>query len=65
MTSLMNPRRLALAVAVLMGSFVGSWATASPGASTAHEILATRQCGSAFCTNLIWLRAPILRVRTR
>jgi hypothetical protein len=65
MTTLMNPRRLALTAAVLAGTFVGSWATPSPGASTAHEILATRQCGSMFCTNLIWLRAPILRVRTR
>jgi hypothetical protein len=65
MYTLMNPRRLALTAAVLAGTLVGSWATPSPGATTEHGISSTRQCTSTFCTNLIWLRAPILRVRTR
>jgi len=64
MYTLMNPRRLALITAVLVGSFVGSWATASPGPSMAYGISGTRQCANTLCTNLIWMRAPILRVRT-
>ena len=65
MTTLMNPRRLALIAAVLVGSFVGSWATASPGPSIAQSISGPRQCANTLCTNLIWMRAPVLRVHTR
>lgn len=65
MYTLMNPRRLALIAVVLVGSFVGSWATASPNPSTAQSITGTRQCANTFCTNLLWMRAPVLRVQTR
>jgi hypothetical protein len=64
MYTLMNPRRLAMVVVVMVGTLVGSWATASPNPPTTHVASSTRHCANTLCTNWLWLRAPVLRVRS-
>lgn len=63
MHTLINPRRLAMIAAVMLGTFVGSLATASPSPPATQAATGTRQCTSALCPNLLWLRAPVLRTR--
>jgi hypothetical protein len=65
MRTLKSPRRLAMIAAVLAGSIVGTWAVAAPVAQTAQGASSTRHCANTFCTNLLWLRAPVLRTHTR
>lgn len=65
MHTLKNPRRLAMIAAVLAGSIAGTWAAAAPVAPTAQSASSTRYCAATLCTNLLWLRAPILRPHTR
>jgi hypothetical protein len=65
MHTLMKPRSLAMLAAVMIGTFVGSWATASPTTPAEDSASATRQCTQTLCPNLLWLRAPILRVHAR
>jgi len=65
MHTLRSPRRLAMIAAVLAGSIVGTWAAAAPVALTEHGASSTRHCANTLCTNLLWLRAPVLRTPTR
>lgn len=65
MHTLKSPRRLTMIVAVLAGSIVGTWAAAAPIAPTTQSASSTRHCAATLCTNLLWLRAPVLRPHTR
>ena len=65
MHTLKNPRRLAMIAAVLAGSIIGTFAAASPTATMIHNASSTRHCAATLCTNLLWLRAPVLRPHTR
>jgi len=65
MQTLMRPRRLAMIAAVMFGTLVGGWATASPTTPNTDSASNARQCASVLCPSLLWLRAPILRVHAR
>ena len=65
MYTLKCPLRLAMIAAVLAGSIVGTWAAASPVAPIAKDTSSTRHCANILCTNLLWLRAPVLRTHSR
>ena len=65
MHTLLKPRRLAMIVAVMLGTFVGSWAVASPTTPTAEGASSSRPCSSTLCTNPLWMRAPVLRSHSR
>ena len=65
MHTLKSPRRLAMIAAVLAGRIIGTWAAARPGARALHGASNTRHCANTLCTNLLWLRAPVLRTPTR
>jgi hypothetical protein len=65
MDTLLKPRRLAMIVAVMLGTFVGSWAAASPTTPTGEGTSSSRSCSSTLCTNLLWMRAPVLRSHSR
>jgi hypothetical protein len=51
--------------AVLAGSIIGTFAAASPTVTMIHNASSTRHCAATLCTNLLWLRAPVLRPHTR
>ncbi len=61
----MKPRRLAMIAAAVIGTFVGSWAVASPTPLMVEGASSSRHCSSTFCTNWLWLRAPVLRAHSR
>jgi hypothetical protein len=65
MHTLKSFRRPAMIAAVLVGSIIGTFAAASPVAPTIHNASSTRYCAATLCTNLLWLRAPVLRPHTR
>lgn len=65
MHTLKNSRRLAMIAAVLAGSIAGTWAAAAPIAPPDHGASSARYCASTLCTNLLWLRAPVLRPHSR
>ncbi len=65
MHTLMKPGRLAMIVAVMLGTLAGSWAAASPTTPTADGTSSSRYCSSTLCTNLLWMRAPVLRTHSR
>ncbi|MFN3743784.1 MAG: hypothetical protein ACK4TL_03680 [Hyphomicrobiaceae bacterium] len=65
MYKLNTPRRLALIAVVLAGGLVGTLAAASPSAPMAQGASSTRYCATTFCTNRLWLRAPVLRTHAR
>ncbi len=65
MYRLMNFRRVAMIAAAVIGTFVGSWAVASPTPPMAEGASSARHCSSTLCTNLLWLRAPVLRAPSR
>ena len=61
MHTLKDPRRLAMIAAVLVGRIVGTWAAAAPIAQTTQSASSERHCTAMLCTNILWLRAPVLR----
>jgi hypothetical protein len=65
MHTLKSPRRLAMIAAILAGSIAGTWAAAAPLAPSAQGASSTRYCAGTLCTNLLWLRAPVLRPLSR
>lgn len=65
MLALIHPRRLALITAVLAGSLVGTFATASPNPPIAEGVTSARECSHIFCPKRLWLRAPVLRTHAR
>ena len=65
MYELMKPGRLAMIVAVMLGTFAGSWASASPTTPKTEGASSSRYCSSTLCTNLLWMRAPVLRTHSR
>lgn len=60
-----KPRFLAMAAAAVISTLVGSWAATASGTFLGNGASPTRDCTSAICSNRLWLRAPVLRVRTR
>ncbi len=65
MNTFAKPRFLALAAVAVISTFIGSWATTASGTFLGNGASRTRDCTSTICSNRLWLRAPVLRVRTR